>query len=113
MRRNTGVEPETVPSLVLADLSLDTVTKLAYRDGREIVLTSTEYRLLEYLLRNQRKVLSRMDILENVWGIDFNISTNVVDVYINYLRKKIDAPPAAKLLHTMVGMGYVLKESNA
>ena len=113
VRRNTGVEPETVPTLVLADLSLDTVTKLAYRDGREIVLTSTEYRLLEYLLRNQRKVLSRMDILENVWGIDFNISTNVVDVYINYLRKKIDAPPAAKLLHTMVGMGYVLKESNA
>lgn len=113
VRRHGNAEPVSNDTLGIADLTLDTVTKLAYRNGREITLTSTEYRLLEFLLRNARKVLSRMEILENVWGIDFNISTNVVDVYINYLRKKIDAPPLPKLLHTMVGMGYVLKESNA
>jgi DNA-binding response OmpR family regulator len=76
----------------------------------EITLTATEFRLLEYFLRNKNRILSRQDILEAVWGIDFNMSTNVVDVYINYLRKKLDKSGADKLIHTQVGMGYILKD---
>ena len=66
--------------------------------------------MLEYLLKNQNRVLSRIQILENVWDIDFNMGTNVVDVYINYLRKKIDNDKGPKLIHTVFGMGYILKE---
>lgn len=96
--------------LAIADLFLNTNEKTATRAGRPIDLTATEYRLLEYLLQNQRRVLSRMDILEQVWGIDFNMNTKVVDVYINYLRRKIDKDFEPKLIHTAVGMGYILKE---
>lgn len=96
--------------LEIADLLLDEKEKVARRNGRKIELTATEYRLLEYLLKNKRRVLSRMDILENVWGIDFNMNTKVVDVYINYLRKKIDKDFDTKLIHTAVGMGYIMKE---
>ncbi|GAO41158.1 response regulator transcription factor [Flavihumibacter petaseus] len=97
--------------LSVEDLVMDTDAKTVSRSGKPVQLTSTEFRLLEYFIRNQRRVLNRMDILENVWGIDFNMTTNVVDVYINYLRKKIDQDPDSKLLHTVVGMGYVLKPS--
>jgi DNA-binding response OmpR family regulator len=95
--------------LTLADLQLNTDTKMVFRAGKEIPLTATEFRLTEYLLRNRTRVLSRMDILEYVWGVDFNMNTNVVDVYINYLRKKLDKDFEPKLIHTVVGMGYVLK----
>lgn len=95
--------------LTLADLQLNTDTKTVSRAGKEISLTATEFRLTEYLLRNRTRVLSRMDILEYVWGVDFNMNTNVVDVYINYLRKKLDKDYEPKLIHTVVGMGYVLK----
>ena len=95
--------------LTLADLQLNTDTKTVFRAGKEITLTATEFRLTEYLLRNRTRVLSRMDILEYVWGVDFNMNTNVVDVYINYLRKKLDKDFEPKLIHTVVGMGYVLK----
>jgi DNA-binding response OmpR family regulator len=95
--------------LTLADLQLNTDTKTVFRAGKEIPLTATEFRLTEYLLRNRTRVLSRMDILEYVWGVDFNMNTNVVDVYINYLRKKLDKDFEPKLIHTVVGMGYVLK----
>jgi DNA-binding response OmpR family regulator len=96
--------------LKIADLFLNTDEKIATRGGKPIDLTATEYRLLEYLLQNQRRVLSRMDILEQVWGIDFNMNTKVVDVYINYLRKKVDKDFNTKLIHTAVGMGYIVKE---
>ena len=112
----TAVEDlSTTPreGLAIGDLFMDTDEKAATRGGRRIDLTATEYRLLEYLLRNQRRVLSRMDILEHVWGIDFNMNTKVVDVYINYLRKKVDKDFASKLIHTSVGMGYILKEVHA
>lgn len=112
-RRKKATEanpPVTGNTLSIADLSLDTDRKTAMRDGKTIELTATEYRLLEYLMKNKRRVLSRMDILEQVWGIDFNMNTKVVDVYINYLRKKIDKDFEPKLLHTSVGMGYILKE---
>lgn len=95
--------------LGLADLQLNQDTKTVSRGSTAIQLTATEFRLMEYLLRNKNRVLSRMDILEYVWGVDFNMSTNVVDVYINYLRKKVDKDFDQKLIHTVVGMGYVLK----
>jgi DNA-binding response OmpR family regulator len=82
---------------------------LRIEDGKQIVLTATEYRLLEYFLRNMNVVLSRIQILEHVWDIDFNMGTNVVDVYINYLRKKIDQGYNTKLIHTVFGMGYMFK----
>lgn len=96
----------------LADLEVNDYTKTVKRDGRVISLTSTEYRLLILFMKNPRRVMSRLDILEQVWSIDFDMGTNVVDVYVNYLRKKIDRDPQRKLLHTVIGMGYVLKESN-
>lgn len=94
----------------IADLILDDGAKTVHRGTMDISLTATEYRLLQELLKNKGKVQSRMDLLESVWGINFNLGTNVVDVYINYLRKKIDAHSEQKLIHTVVGMGYVLKE---
>lgn len=94
----------------ISDLVLDLDAKMVSRAGKEIKLTSTEYRLLEYLLKNQRRVVSRVDILENVWDINFDMGTNVVDVYVNYLRNKIDKGFEPKLIQTVIGMGYVLKE---
>lgn len=90
-------------------LQLDTATKTVTRDGTPISLTSTEFRLLEFFMRNANRVLSRMEILERVWDINFNMGTNVVDVYVNYLRKKIDRNYENKMIHTLVGMGYILK----
>jgi DNA-binding response OmpR family regulator len=89
-------------------LNLD--EKNARREGRVIELTATEFRLLEYLMKNPRKVLSRMDILEKVWGYDFSLNTKTVDVYINYLRKKLEGSDGGRIIHTVVGMGYILKE---
>lgn len=97
--------------LKLANLSLDHDAKQVKRDDTEIKLTSTEFRLLEHLLKNKNKVLSRIDILESVWDINFNMGTNVVDVYVNYLRNKIDKKYSPKLIHTVIGMGYVMKEN--
>lgn len=94
----------------LADLEVNDYTKVVKRDGRVISLTSTEYRLLLLFMKNPRRVMSRIDILEQVWSIDFDMGTNVVDVYVNYLRKKLDRDQQKKLLHTVIGMGYVLKE---
>jgi DNA-binding response OmpR family regulator len=96
--------------LQLGHLTLNISTRSASLNGEPVTLTATEYRLLEFMMHNRGRVLSRMELLENVWGIDFNMSTNVVDVYVNYLRKKIDTNPAQKLIHTMIGMGYILKE---
>ncbi|WPP50517.1 response regulator transcription factor [Catalinimonas niigatensis] len=95
----------------IADVVLNDYSKTVARGGREISLTTTEYRLLHYFMQKKNKVLSRSDILEEVWGVDFDLGTNVVDVYVNYLRKKIDNSHQNKLLHTVIGMGYVLKEN--
>jgi two-component system copper resistance phosphate regulon response regulator CusR len=94
----------------IADLQVNVTAKTAKRNGEDITLTATEYRLLVFFAQNKSKILSRIDILEHVWDIDFNLGTNVVDVYVNYLRKKIDKNSAHKLIHTVVGLGYVLKE---
>ena len=95
----------------IADLKVDDDAKMVERNHTFIALTATEYRLLLVLIKNKGRVLSRLDLLESAWDINFNLSTNVVDVYINYLRKKIDADTNNKLIHTVVGMGYVLKEA--
>lgn len=94
----------------IADLELNDYTKVVKRANVKVSLTTTEYRLLFYFLQNRNKVLSRMSILEEVWGVNYDLGTNVVDVYVNYLRKKIDNHSNAKLIHTIIGMGYVLKE---
>ena len=96
---------------VLADLKMDDTAKTVTRNGQPIHLTATEYRLLLALIKNKGKVLSRIDLLETAWDLNFNTGTNVVDVYVNYLRRKLDSGASTKLIHTVVGMGYVLKEA--
>jgi DNA-binding response OmpR family regulator len=108
LRRNALTEAHQLSGL--ADLTLNHDTKEVHRGGELIKLTATEFRLLEFLLRNKGRLKTRMEILEDVWGVNFDPGTNVVDVYINYLRNKIDKPFEKKLLHTQVGMGFILKE---
>lgn len=92
------------------DLVIDCYKKSVFRAGKEIFLTAKEFTLLELLMANKDHVLSRASIDEAVWGINFNRGTNLVDVYINYLRTKIDKGYSKKLIHTVIGMGYVLKD---
>ncbi|MBN8666158.1 MAG: response regulator transcription factor [Chitinophagales bacterium] len=106
-RKSLVVQEEDVQEL--DTIRIDFKSKLVERDGVPVALTSTEFRLLEFFVRNKNRVLSRMEILEKVWGIDFNMGTNVVDVYVNYLRKKISNNPDKKFIQTVVGMGYMLK----
>ena len=96
--------------LVAGDLTLDTGTRRVKRGGAEIALSAREYALLEYLIRSKGVVLSRQQIEDNLWSLDYAGGTNVVDVYISYLRKKLELPGERKLLHTVRGMGWVLKE---
>jgi DNA-binding response OmpR family regulator len=96
--------------LKAADLEMNLDSKEVKRGNVVINLTAKEFQLLEYLLRNKNRVVSRADIAVNVWDIDFNTNTNVIDVYINYLRNKIDKPFEHKLVQTQAGMGYILKE---
>jgi len=98
--------------LRFADLRLDPVTHKVWRSEKEIDLTSKEYALLEYMMRNPNQVLTRTMIAEHVWDYTFDSFTNIIDVYINYLRKKVDRDFDQKLIHTVRGVGYVLKESD-
>lgn len=93
----------------VADLMLDPVRRIVTRRGQEIVLTMKEFSLLEYFMRSAGRVLTRTMIIDHVWNYDFDTETNVIDVYVNYLRKKIDAGHDVKLIHTVRGVGYVLK----
>jgi len=92
------------------DLEVDSYKKIVKRGGKEIILTAKEFSLLELLIINKNRVLSRSYIAECVWGIDFDRGTNAIDVYINYLRNKIEKGFDQKLIHTVIGMGYVLKD---
>jgi two-component system copper resistance phosphate regulon response regulator CusR len=92
------------------DLVMNLDTKEVSRNGTAINLTAKEFQLLEYLLRNKNRVVSRVDIAINVWDIDFDTNTNIIDVYINYVRNKMDKPFDRKLIQTQVGMGYILKD---
>lgn len=96
--------------LRIADLELDLESKEVMRGGTPIHLTAKEFQLLEYFMRNRNRVLSRADISERVWDLNFDTKTNVIDVYVNFLRKKIDKDFELKLIHTQVGMGYMMKE---
>lgn len=96
--------------LYIADLELNTTTKIVRRNGKEISLTAKEFRLLLYMMENRGRILSRAEISEKVWDTFFDTGTNFIDVYINYLRKKIDKDFSIKLIHTKPGMGFILKE---
>jgi len=106
LRRGTAAQPSV---LRLGDLSLDVATREVRRGDRKIELTAREHALLEFLLRHPGRVLSRALIAQHVWGVDFDTMTNVIDVYVRYLREKIDADFEPKLLHTVRGVGYVLR----
>lgn len=110
-RRRTGGPSAESGSLCVADLELHPLSRTARRAGAEIALTAKEFALLEYLMRNVNRVVTRTQILENVWDIHFDNNSNVIDVYINMLRKKIDASASVKLIHTVIGVGYVLRET--
>jgi two-component system response regulator MprA len=99
------------PVLTFADLTLDTATRQAIRRGRTISLTAKEYDLLELFMRHPRQVLTREMIFDRVWGYDFGGESNVLDVYIRYLRQKLEAGDEPRLIHTARGVGYVMRES--
>jgi two-component system, OmpR family, copper resistance phosphate regulon response regulator CusR len=107
-RRNT--ESIVSPDLKVLDLEIDTISKKVRRNNCEINLTSTEYKILVLLMSNKGKVFDRIDIAEKIWGFSFNSGTNVIDVHINSLRKKIDKDFTPKLILTKKGYGYVLDE---
>jgi DNA-binding response OmpR family regulator len=98
------------PVLQILDLELDSVSRKVKRAGKEIKLTPTEYKILELFMNNRDKVFERIDMAEKIWGVSFNTGTNVIDVHINSLRKKIDKDFDQKLIHTKIGFGYVLSE---
>jgi DNA-binding response OmpR family regulator len=110
MRRNKSAEGNH--SIVFDDLRLDTWSKTAERDGKKITLTAKEYTLLELFMQNPNKILSREYIAEKVWEIGFDTGTNFIDVYVNYLRKKVEKDFKNKLIHTVIGMGYILKQAD-
>lgn len=96
--------------LTFSDLTMNLHTREVIRAGKHINLTAKEFALLEYLIRNQERVVSKADIAEKIWDITFDTGTNVIEVYVSYLRTKIDKDFSKKLIHTRIGMGYVLKE---
>ncbi|OYU66494.1 MAG: DNA-binding response regulator [Cytophagaceae bacterium BCCC1] len=109
---NTSLpKPDTQEEFIyrIDDLVVNDYTKTVIRNYQDISLTTTEYRLLLFFIKNKERVLSRLDILEEVWGVNYDLGTNVVDVYVNYLRKKIEVNSDTKLIQTIIGMGYVLK----
>lgn len=109
MRRKTSVDNN---KWHIDDLEVNQDSMQVKRANKEINLTAKEFNLLKYFLMNKDKVVSRVDILENVWDVNFDLGTNVVDVYVNYLRNKIDKGFEQKLIHTVVGMGYILKDQS-
>ncbi len=108
-KRSSGIT-ETSKTLKVADLELNLDKKIARRNEKIIKLTAKEFALLEYFMRNKGRVVSRVDIVEKVWDIHFDTGTNVVDVYVNILRNKIDKDFPVKLIHTRIGMGYMFNE---
>lgn len=109
LKRHNKIATYLGNSLKYADLEMNLLTKIVKRNGIEINLTPKEFNLLEYLLQNPERVLSRVEIAEKVWGTHFDTGTNFIDVYINYLRKKIEKGFDNKLIHTKTGMGFILK----
>lgn len=110
LKRTMNQQLPTGTLLKADDLEMNLDSKEVTRDGKPISLTAKEFQLLEYLLRNKNRVVSRVDIAMNVWDIDFDTNTNVIDVYISYLRNKVDKKFEKKLIQTHIGMGYILKD---
>ncbi len=111
LRRNSLLNTEKPPEVFrIRDLELNVETKKVIRGGQSIELTAREFKLLEYLMRNSGRVVSKMDLAEQVWNLNFDPGTNVVEVYINYLRRKIDKDFPVKLIQTRPGLGYIMKE---
>ena len=108
LRRGAGGRP--APVLRVGDLTLNPATREVRRGTRRVELTAREHTLLEYFMRSPGRVLSRPLLAQHVWGLDFDSESNVVDVYVGYLRRRIEAPGERKLLHTVRGVGYVLKD---
>ncbi len=108
LRRRANQECQNI--LCFADLEMDLSTHTVRRSGKAIKCTTREFALLEYLLRHRKRVVSRTEIAEHVWDTSFDTESNVIDVYVSFLRKKIDINSLPKLIHTIVGVGYVLKE---
>ena len=111
LTKRAGNAMQTSETLQVHDLTLDLGKKTANREGKTISLTAKEFDLLEYFMRNPGRVISKSELSEKVWGINFDTGTNVVEVYINILRKKIDKDFSLKLLHTRIGLGYLLSEA--
>ena len=107
--RRTSLRPRVLKA---DDLEMNSEAKEVRRNNTIIALTAREYRLLEYLLQNKNRVVSRMDILENVWDVNHDLGTNVVEVYINYIRKKVDHGFENPVIKTVTGMGYIIKDAN-
>lgn len=110
IKRSTPVNGESI--LKIEDLELNTESKIVKRANKKIDLTAKEFSLLEYLLKNKDRVVSRKEIADKVWNIHFDTGTNVIDVYVNFLRKKIDKDYDRKIIQTQVGMGYVIRENS-
>jgi len=110
LKRAVNTHSQEPLTLKAGDLEMNLESKEVKRSGQVVNLTAKEFQLLEYLLVNKNRVVSRTDIARNVWEIDFETNTNVIDVYINYLRNKVDKGFEHKLIHTQVGMGYILKD---
>ncbi len=110
MNRKIGKRPDLTTSLIYADLELNNLTKMVSRSGKTISLTPKELKLLEYMMQNSERVLSRAEIASQVWQTHFDTGTNFIDVYINYLRKKIDKDFSPKLIHTKPGLGFIFTE---
>ncbi len=110
LKRTTNQSLPVGNVLIAADLEMNLDSKEVKRDDKIVNLTAKEFQLLEYLLRNKNRLVSRVDIAINVWDIDFETNTNVIDVYISYLRNKVDKHFEHKLIQTHVGMGYILKD---
>lgn len=110
LKRTVNQQLPTGNILTVANLEMNIDSKEVSRDKKLISLTAKEFQLLEYFMRNRNRVVSRADIAEKVWDLDFDTKTNVIDVYVNFLRNKIDRDFEPKLIHTQVGMGYMLKE---
>lgn len=108
-RRSQVIQP-VGDELIVSNLRLNLSKKVAFRDDTRIELTAKEFSLLEFLMRNKGIVKSRSEIAERVWDLDFDTGTNIVDVYMNFLRKKIDKNFSPKLIHTLIGLGYTLEE---
>jgi len=112
LRRSTPSEKTEDNLIKIDDLEINISKKIVLRSGIQIELTAKEYILLEFLAKNKGVVISRIEIAEKIWNLNFDTGTNYIDVYINYLRKKIDKDSTNKLIHTRVGLGYVLKDQN-